>query len=153
RNIHIFSSDRGALQAICQPRDQSGQETIRQIYQGIRMLQVHNHVQLAWSPVLGFDLGQKAKQAAKIATEPNRTPQRRTPAALSTVINQQRTRQGAIDRQIEGVGQHLRQLDIAIPGPHTRKIYDSLNWKQASVLAQLRTGIARLNSYLYRIGA
>lgn len=92
RNIHIFSSDRGALQAICQPRDQSGQETIRQIYQGIRMLQVHNHVQLAWSPVLGFDLGQKAKQAAKIATEPNRTPQRRTPAALSTVINQQRTR-------------------------------------------------------------
>ena len=34
---------------------------------------------------------------------------------------------------------------------HTRQLYDRLSWKEASVLAQLRTGMARLNGYLYRI--
>ena len=44
-------------------------------------------------------------------------------------------------------------MDIALPGKHTRKLYDQLTQKEASVLAQLRTGIARLNSYLFLIKA
>lgn len=44
-------------------------------------------------------------------------------------------------------------MDTALPGKHTRMLYDGLKRKEANVLAQLRTGMARLNGYLYRIGA
>jgi hypothetical protein len=49
-------------------------------------------------------------------------------------------------------GQFTRQLDSALPGPHTKVLYDCLNREKASILAQLRTGHARLNGYLHRIG-
>jgi hypothetical protein len=49
------------------------------------------------------------------------------------------------------VGRHVKRVDAALPGKHTRQLYDRLSWKEASVLAQLRTGMARLNSYLCRI--
>ena len=43
-------------------------------------------------------------------------------------------------------------MDTALPGKHTRTLYDSFKRREASVLAQLRTGMARLNGYLYQIG-
>jgi hypothetical protein len=49
------------------------------------------------------------------------------------------------------VGGHAKRVDAALPDKHTRQLYDRLSWKEASVLAQLRTGMARLNGYLYRI--
>ena len=42
-------------------------------------------------------------------------------------------------------------MDTALPGKHTRALYDAFKWREASILAQLRTGMARLNGYLYRI--
>jgi hypothetical protein len=63
-----------------------------------------------------------------------------------------------VDRRMErkppdGVGRHSRKVDLVLPGKHTRLLYDQLSWKEASVLAQLRTGMARLNGYLYQIRA
>jgi hypothetical protein len=49
-------------------------------------------------------------------------------------------------------GQFTRQLDSALPGPHTKMLYDCLDREKASILAQLRTGRAQLNGYLHRIG-
>ena len=54
--------------------------------------------------------------------------------------------------QLSTTGQFTRQLDSALPGPHTTMLYDSLDREKASILAQLRTGHARLNGYLHRIG-
>lgn len=48
-------------------------------------------------------------------------------------------------------GHFTRQLNSALPRPHTKMLYDCLNRENASILAQLRTGHARLNGYLYRI--
>ena len=46
-----------------------------------------------------------------------------------------------------------KEIDRALPGRHTKDIYDQL-WKaEARILAQLRTGMSRLNDYLYKIGA
>ena len=50
-------------------------------------------------------------------------------------------------------GKHSRDVDAALPGKHTKVIYDMLNKKEAGILSQLRTGMARINSYLHRIGA
>ncbi|KFZ24552.1 hypothetical protein V502_00968 [Pseudogymnoascus sp. VKM F-4520 (FW-2644)] len=47
----------------------------------------------------------------------------------------------------------LLPVDTALPGKHTQQLYNQCTWKEATVLAQLRTGIARLNSYLVLIKA
>jgi division protein CdvB (Snf7/Vps24/ESCRT-III family) len=49
--------------------------------------------------------------------------------------------------------QLARHIDQALPGKHTRKIYDTLNKRNAKMLVQLRTGKSRLNTYLSSIGA
>ena len=55
-------------------------------------------------------------------------------------------------KPIEGVGEYTRKLDTALPGKHTRLLYNSFKHTEAGLLAQLHTGIAQLNRYLYRIG-
>jgi hypothetical protein len=51
------------------------------------------------------------------------------------------------------VGWFTQQFDTALPRNHTKVLYESLKWNEASVIAQLRTGMARLNRYLHQIGA
>lgn len=50
-------------------------------------------------------------------------------------------------------GLHSKRVDKALPGKHTRKLYDVLKREDATILSQLRTGKCRLNGYLHRIGA
>lgn len=51
------------------------------------------------------------------------------------------------------VGESVRRIDTAWPGNHTRRMYDDLSKRQASILAQLRTGMTPLNGYLHNIKA
>ena len=51
------------------------------------------------------------------------------------------------------VGRYSQRVDTALPGQHTRAIYDALNAKESRILIQLRTGKCRLNRYLHSIGA
>jgi hypothetical protein len=108
---------------------------------------------MVWVPSQGgFDLSKKAKEAARRATGNGRTPQAQTYQAKSTVINDARAKR-KITALPEDIGKYSREMDTALPGKHTRTLYDTLQRKEASVLAQLRTGMARLNGYLHQIGA
>ena len=49
------------------------------------------------------------------------------------------------------LGRFSRELDQALPGAHTKMLYDTLRRKEAAVLIQLRTGMSRLNGYLHGI--
>lgn len=71
-------------------------------------------------------------------------------ALQSTRMDKERWRQ---DLQTAHAGQHTRTLDRALPADHVRGIYDHLRREEAQIIAQLRTGKCRLNSYLHRIGA
>jgi hypothetical protein len=53
----------------------------------------------------------------------------------------------------EGIGKRSKDVDAALPGKHTKVVYNTLKKKETGTLAQLRTGMARINSYLHRIGA
>ena len=53
----------------------------------------------------------------------------------------------------EGISKYLRDMDTPLPGKYTCILYDGFKRKEANMLAQPRTGMARLNGYLYRIGA
>lgn len=73
--------------------------------------------------------------------------------AKSTLLNRARKKNQSEQGIPQDVGKYSREMDSALPGRHTRKLYDALNRREASVLAQLRTGMAGLNVYLHRIGA
>ncbi|CRL30817.1 unnamed protein product [Penicillium camemberti] len=69
----------------------------------------------------------------------------------STTLKIARSQAAPGSKLPENVGRHSRRVDTTLPGKHTRQLYDQLSWKEASVLAQLRTGMARLNGYLFQI--
>ena len=50
-------------------------------------------------------------------------------------------------------GRYTYKLDAALPGKHVLKLYGMLSREEASILAQARTGHARVNAYLARIKA
>ncbi|KAK1461393.1 hypothetical protein CTAM01_17121 [Colletotrichum tamarilloi] len=156
RAIHVFTRNKAAVLAIRNPRQQSGQREIRQLYSSMQALQRRgNRFTLFWLPsAVESDLAQAAKAAAKESTRPSKTPQKRPARAYSTALRialqSVRQKYGALP---DNVGAFSKKIDIALPGRHTRELYDELSWKEASILAQLRTGMARLNWYLRQIGA
>ncbi|KAK1509295.1 hypothetical protein CABS01_16854 [Colletotrichum abscissum] len=156
RAIHVFTRNKAAVLAIRKPRQQSGQREIRQLYAGVQDLRRKgNRVTLFWLPsATESDLSKAAKAAAKESTIPSKTPQKRPARAYSTALRialqSVRQKYRALP---DNVGAFSKKIDVALPGKHTRELYDELSWKEASILAQLRTGMARLNWYLHQIGA
>ena len=71
----------------------------------------------------------------------------------STTLNIARTKLPVVDSLRENIGRFSKRIDQALPGKHTKKMYDHLTRKEAGVLVQLRTGMARLNDYLHLINA
>jgi hypothetical protein len=153
RVIVILSSNLSALLALNSPRQQSGQSHIHQAYQSIHKLkEAGNQVLAIWTPAQEeVSIRAKAKAIARQTTEPLRKAQEQPPSAKATVLHL--ANQKLQGKSIERVGEYTRKLDTALPGRHTRILYNSFNHTGASILAQLRTGMARLNGYLHRIGA
>jgi hypothetical protein len=78
---------------------------------------------------------------------------RNLPVAKSTALGLQLSELRRKRTLPNDIGKHIKDIDTALPGKHVRKLYDMLKRPEASILAQLRTGMARLNGYLSRIGA
>lgn len=146
---------KAAVLTLRNPRQQSGQGHVDQIYKLIKRLRRNgNWINIRWIPtseankVLGL-----AKEQARTATQADALLQARVPRVKSTTLNIARSHIVIGKGLPEKVGKHTKRVDAALPGKHTRQLYDRLSWKEASVLAQLRTGMARLNGYLFRISA
>jgi ribonuclease HI len=155
RVIVILTSNRSAVQAIGNPRQRPGQGHIREIYDAVEKLRQNgNRVNIIWLPSKSELKIQKiAKMSARHATEPYVTPRKGAVKAKTTILSRTRADLRSERKLPEGVGRHSRKVDSALPDKHTRLLYDQLSWKEASVLAQLRTGMLRLNGYLYQIRA
>ncbi len=154
-SITLWTRNKAAVLTLRNPRQQSGQEYICSVYESIKQLKKKcNKITVAWLPT-GEDeeLWTCAKATAKEATRPGTELQTPLPRVRSTTLNVARAERGTTRSLPEKVGKLSKKVDTALPGKHTRKLYDQLTQKEASVLAQLRTGIARLNSYLFRIKA
>ncbi|THC88429.1 hypothetical protein EYZ11_012122 [Aspergillus tanneri] len=153
--ITLLTSNKAAALTLRNPQQQSGQEHVCQIYKLVKRLRRNgNQITILWVPtsednkLLGL-----AKEQARAATQEDATPHTELPRMKSTTLNIARSQVGTSKGLPEKVGKHIKRVDAALPGKHTRQLYDRLSWKEASVLAQLRTGMARLNGYLYRINA
>ena len=159
RQIWISTNSREALLAISQPRYQSGQALVHEILTQIRALQSQHPLSISfrWAPRGSKDQYSKlVHQAAKTAALENEQhqPHPYTIPAIQRIVRQrEKTLRENLFRSNLHRGRYSRQLDGALPGPHTRKLYSKLNRKEAAVLSQLRTGKCRLNAYLNSIAA
>jgi ribonuclease HI len=151
--ITLLTSNKAAALTIRNPRQRLGQKFVRQTYKLIKRLQRKgNHINVRWVPtskdnkLLGL-----AKTPARTAIQKDAVPQESVPRMKSTTLNLGWSQATASKGLPENVGRHVKRVDAALPGKHTRQLYDRLAWKKASVLSHLRTGMARLNGYLYRI--
>jgi hypothetical protein len=149
RDVIIATRNRSALQAIAKPRQQSGQCTTREIYRHARRLEKGgNTIKMRWvsSTNGSFTLGVKAKAEARKATDSGCRATKPLYQARSTrlrVLLAQRRQHMVLP---ESVGSYSKQLDKALPGKHTRTLYDALKRRESDILVQLRTGMARVNS-------
>ncbi|KAF6518133.1 hypothetical protein HZS61_002211 [Fusarium oxysporum f. sp. conglutinans] len=156
REAIIATSNRSALQAITKPRQQSGQGTIREIYKHAERLgKGGNTTTMRWvsSTNYSFTLGAKAKAEVRKATDSGcrvTNPPRQARSTRLRVLLAQRRQRMMLP---EGVGGYSKRLDNALPGKHTRTLYDALKRRESDILVQIRTGMARVNRYLHRIGA
>jgi hypothetical protein len=153
--VTLLTSNKAAALTLKNSRQQSGQEFVCQIYRLKRRLRRNgNHINVRWIPtsednkLLGL-----AKEQARAATQEDAVPQGQAPRMKTTTLNIARSQAVPSVELPEDIGKHSKRVDAALPGKHTRRLYDRLSWKEASVLAQLRTGMARLNGYLFRINS
>uniref|UniRef100_A0A093VG96 Uncharacterized protein n=1 Tax=Talaromyces marneffei PM1 TaxID=1077442 RepID=A0A093VG96_TALMA len=154
RWISILSSNRSALSAISQPRQQSGQLTIRRIYRLIQFLQQRgNAVNAIW--ILGhadIDLQRQAKAEARKSTGTERLPEKQPFHAKSTTIGSP-WRYG----NENGLSQRRSENTQRPWNSSSRKTYKELiRWTESERgkdPSPASTGMIRLNSYLNRIGA
>lgn len=155
RWISILSSNRSALAAISQPRQQSGQATIQRIYSLVQRLQQReNAVNAIWVPAqMDMDWKQRAKMEAQRSTRIGCQPEKQPFQAKATAIRLAMDTTHQDWTLPEGIGKYSKAIDIALPGKHVKDLYNGLNRKEAKTLVQLRTGMSRLNSYLNKIGA
>ena len=154
RRVILGASNLGALQAIARPKQQSGQQYIESIYRTVQTLKLNgNTVKTAWAPTKVFnELKAQAKNAARRALQQGHNKLANFPSAKATVLRTALAKQ-EVTMIPPQVGRFSRELDHALPGTHTKKIYDTLQRKEANVVIQLRTGMARLNGYLHCIKA
>jgi ribonuclease HI len=151
--ITLLTSNKAAALTLRNPRQQSRQEFVCQLYKLTRKLRRNGtQINIRWIPASEDNkLRGLAKEQARVATQEDARPQARVPRMKSTTLNIARS-QAVPSNDLPGnIGRHAKRVDAALPGKHTRQLYDRLAWKEASVLAQLRTGMARLNGYLHRI--
>jgi hypothetical protein len=153
--IRVFTNNRTVLATLRSPGRKSGQALVGKILKHVRYLEgFSNRVTFAWAPVNPiFELGQRAKHLAQRSTDEGRVAQDRVRLTKRTVQNAQERLRRATSQVSMTFGEHVRKIDAAWPGSHTRRMYDDLSKRQASILAQLRTGMTPLNGYLHNIRA
>jgi hypothetical protein len=71
----------------------------------------------------------------------------------STTLNVERKKLKSERSLPDGIGKYSKRVDMALPGQHTRQLYDNRPWIERNVLAQMRTDMTRLNNSMYRIHA
>ncbi|KAI3277363.1 transcriptional regulator family: Zinc finger, CCHC-type [Penicillium roqueforti] len=151
--ITLLTSNKAAALTLRNPRRQSGQELVCQMYKLMRRLRRNgNRIKFHWIRTSEDNkLSSLAKEQARTATQEDALPQERVPRMKSTTLKIARSQAVPCSELPENIGRHAKRVDAALPGKHTRLLYDRLTWKEATVLAQLRTGMARLNGYLNQI--
>lgn len=157
----IFTDSQAALKAISGFTIQSGQFLAKKILGKLQKLKENGITcRLQWSPGHEKITGNmEAHRLVQEATKPEAlSPTLKNPIMLYSILKQRAIMlvPGPDPKTLfckAKVGRFIKSIDKALPGKHTRIIYNGRNKKQSQTLCQLRTGICRLNLYLSKIQA
>ena len=134
RHIIVGTSKLGAVRAIVRPKQQSGQQYIEAIYRAVKTLRLNgNAVVTAWAPSQAYnELKSQAKHAARRALQQEQRLLVDVPSAKTTVLRNALAKEKATPIPPH-VGRFSKDLDQALPGADTKKLYDKLRRKEAAV--------------------
>ncbi|KAI6824489.1 hypothetical protein KC343_g180 [Hortaea werneckii] len=151
--VRVFTNNRTVLITLRASPKRTRQWIIGGILKHVEFLKGFAiRVVFAWAPVSSiFELGQRAKQLAQRSTDEGRVASDRPRLTKRIVLKAQQRLAQATAQMPTTFGEAVRRIDAAWPGNHTRRMYDELSKRQASVLSQLRTGMTPLNGYLHNI--
>jgi hypothetical protein len=91
-------------------------------------MQVGNHINIQWiPPSKGNKLLGLVKEQARTATQKVAAPQESVLRLKSTTLNTARSQAAASNDLPENVRRHVKRVDAALPGKHTRQLYDRLS--------------------------
>ena len=94
-----------------------------------------NRIAIAWIPSEKKPkLTQAAKKAARCSTKQDSIPNRRPVRTRSTTLSFAKRMHQNYKKLPEKIGKYSKKADAALPGKHTRILYDSLFWKEARIL-------------------
>ncbi|KAG9665613.1 hypothetical protein KCU87_g10174, partial [Aureobasidium melanogenum] len=150
--IRVFSDSQGALQSVQSPKINDSINIVMKIREKIRK----GTFSLHWVPGHeGIAGNERANELAQMATDESQPMLAPATTVPISVIYGRGKAAGFKPKQEEfygaKTGKFLQRIDKALPGKHTKKLYNALNRTDASILAQLRTNISRLNTYLHKI--
>ena len=148
----MFTDSKVALQNILNPKRNDNQTVVAEI----RKMLGKKAIWLHWIPGhSGLYGSQRAHELAQRATETT-VPRPREADSLPMTVIHRAARKAGFKPEFDVFtrsksGRYTKKMDGALPGKHTRALYDKLKKTRASILAQLRTGMSRLNCYLHKI--
>ena len=124
RQITIQTSNQAVLQAMRNPMQQSGQESLHAIYSSINTMEEQgNRVTGQWTPNRSeFRLRSTAKAAAKEATKQGQQVNGEQRQAKAAIVRALLSRHGHPKTLPEGVGRFSKEVDKALPGRHTKTL-------------------------------
>ena len=130
KTITILTSNQAVLLAIANPHQQSGRDSLKQIYRAIHKLRERgNTVQGQWVPGRRkLKLMDRAKRVAKMSTDLGKKPKEESQQAKSTALHDMKQRVTTVKEELpSGVGRHSQEVDGALPSQHTKALYDALD--------------------------
>ena len=155
-NVHIFTDNQSAIQAIETPKRQSGQYIVKSILDIIDKIHEAKptcSIHIEWVPGhKDIEGNEQADQAAKAAATP-----RVTPPIITMKSAQNRTIKSMVrikwEIEWKTGKENARRLRSMSQYPGTSrglKLYGSLERKHIVLISRLRTGHCHLNQYLHR---
>lgn len=153
----IFTDSQSAIKSLRRPYHQSGQFLIARIIKSIDTISATfgNKIAIRWVPSHeGVKGNERAHALVKSTTKEGAVPELPPHRLYSSVWRWAKTMVHSNPTyNTSTTGRFTRELDQALPGNHTRILYNSLSFADAQMLAQLRSGRCRLNYYLNKINA
>jgi ribonuclease HI len=153
-HVRIFSDAQSALLSVQSWRASACQEIVSEIIKKLRM----SNIMLYWVPShSGIEGNEEANRLAKDATrrESEEPPHQdsRPWYLVKQALKKAKITAGPLLAGRPEVGKFTKKMDAALHLGKAAALYQQLNSGEAAILAQLRTGMIRLNIYLYKIKA
>lgn len=152
----VYSDSKTALRSLLRPWQRTSQEIVRSILELLCQIQQNNGppIEFRWVPAhQGIPGNERANQLALQATRNAQEPPPSLKLRCLALAECKALTAKKWRRSFEAArgGKASRKLDQALAQFHTHRLYNQLSYKEASVIAQLRTSKANLNQSLYKI--